>query len=352
MIRCDFKKLIVTTTAASCVLFSTLAQAQVPPAQLGGLQAGAVMNQHLRTMQMRGFNLMVSPYDEKKLWLKTNPDYVSTPGYISGEVTFYDNTARNLKSAKKALETGKYQKAIMLSEKVLAQNQNSIEAHTLNGLSYFLLRDYPKAKATGNFLIEKFPKAPNGYNLSASALHRQGKNKEALTLINQALNLTGDSTPANIIKAAILADENHLAEAVPFIETALTLSPKNDHAHVIHSLISFKAGRYQEAIVAGKQAIRYNKHLPEAYLVLSASYLATRQFDRSLSPLKKALKLSPDFPQAHSVEGYMNYLAKADIPASIQSFQTAKGLFEAQGNAQKAKEVDTIIALLQNDPSQ
>lgn len=130
----------------------------------------------------------------------------------------------------------------------------------------------------------------------ASALHADGKTREAVELLNSV-----DTTPHSARLWALSAHFHYLLEQYDIAKTtakrALEYNPHNRLA--LHTLgeIEAKAGLYPEAEIWFKESIATNPRSSHPYLRLASIYLVQHRYDDAIDILNKGLEKFTGHPQ-------------------------------------------------------
>jgi tetratricopeptide (TPR) repeat protein len=127
---------------------------------------------------------------------------------------------------------------------------------------------------------------------------REGRLKEALELIDKALEINPRHAEAVHTKGVIAYRQGRLADAVGFMEESIKLEPAAKYLRNICEGYRI-LGRYDEALDAGLKAARTDPRDPIAHSNLSVLHYERGEPEKAAFHAEKALALNPNQPSAH-----------------------------------------------------
>lgn len=147
--------------------------------------------------------------------------------------------------------------------------------------------------------VEQRDEVAHSHFVAAWAAFKSGDWWEALSRIDEAIELTSDSTAKSVYlatKGGFLNRTDSCDRAIPFCEQAVELEPKNYHAWGQAGLAFLKLGKYEDAARCFNEVANLQPTCA-AYTLLAKSQLA---FDpaSALQNAEKALKIEPSWHEA------------------------------------------------------
>ena len=137
----------------------------------------------------------------------------------------FAQTGDELKQAKVAMQEKKYNEAIVLLDKVIAQAPNMIQAHFLKGLAYLQTNNATQAITEFDWALRKDPAHSGMYFYRALAKESKGEDQAALRDLETAVLLKSDNPQYYYRAAKIHTRLKQYAEAKMNYEQASNLSP-------------------------------------------------------------------------------------------------------------------------------
>lgn len=133
---------------------------------------------------------------------------------------------------------------------------------------------YEQALTAIDQSIELDPTSAPIYNLKGMALTALGRQQEALSALDQAIRLDSTHVQAHFGKGLVLYQLGNLQEAVFACEQTIRLDPTHARAHFIRGTALCLQGEFQEALVALEQAIKFDPTNVHRYSRLRDEVLA------------------------------------------------------------------------------
>jgi adenylate cyclase len=178
-----------------------------------------------------------------------------------------------------------------LAKKALALDESLPPAHTLLGQVYLLSRDFEKAIAEGQRVIEIDPNGAESHWFLGMALVFAGNPEEAIQSLEKAIRLN------------------------PFAPS---------HYFHIRALSHWYLGQYEEAIKWGEKAVKRSPNDQLSHAVLTMSYSSAGREEEARALSAKLLKINPKycvrqrgedrFKDPAVNERFKNTLRKAGVP--------------------------------------
>ncbi len=151
-------------------------------------------------------------------------------------------------------------------------------------------------EAESNFKKGLFlnPKNPECYYYYADWLKSQGRFKEALELVSQAINVSpdhlGNKTLYKELTLIVANESNQLQIAE---KNAKTNPDVNNYISL--SLIYYQKQQYQQCIDAAKEALKLKSDCIEAYNNICSAQIILGNYDEAINAGKQALTINPNY---------------------------------------------------------
>ncbi len=145
-------------------------------------------------------------------------------------------------------------------------------------------------------LMQAAPQDASAPHLLGVVRAQQGRNSEALALMDTALKLNPNvpeiwSNHGNVLRA-----EGRLSESLAAQDRALTLKPDYAAAQNRRALVLRDLGRLDEALAAVHQALTIRPHDLEALNTRGMIFTDLKRYDEALESYDRALAVTPGFP--------------------------------------------------------
>ena len=173
-------------------------------------------------------------------------------------MAFLKSAERHIQEGAKHLQEKNYEKALKSFKNAEKKKQDDPILMDYLSQAYAALYDLEKANEYILKAITLEPEAPVHKQLYATYLMRQGKNDEAIPVIDEVLEVQ----PVGIMYVLRgQADYNldNLDSAMTFFEKALELDPKNPLANHMKGLVLYRRESYSEAIPYLETALSFGE---------------------------------------------------------------------------------------------
>lgn len=139
-----------------------------------------------------------------------------------------------------------------------------------------------------------------------AALLEQGRAQEAITPLEQALELDNESVPAliNLGGAYVMAGQHR--EAIPLLEAARDKEPENAMiwinlgAAYLGNPVLASAEQQMQAIRAFQTALELNPAAPNVHYNLGLIFLDRKETDLAVAAFRRAIQVNPMDQDAHN----------------------------------------------------
>jgi tetratricopeptide (TPR) repeat protein len=237
--------------------------------------------------------------------------------------------AQTLQEGINHLYADRYQSAIGVFQKLLAQNPNNIEASYWLGQTHF---DDDKNKLAKEVYEKALPASNNHPLLLVGMGHVylvENKLNEARQNFETAITMSKDKKGkdnADILnaigRANVDAKTGDYKYAEQILQRAVAVNPKNPDIFInlgnaIRKSRPGEAGK--DAFEAFRNAITLNPNFPYAYVRIAKLFETQRNWDLVLENLNKALSIDPSFSLAY-YELFYYYFARLDFVNAEKMF--------------------------------
>jgi tetratricopeptide (TPR) repeat protein len=213
---------------------------------------------------------------------------------------------------------GEQQKAMADYDRAIELNPNLPSAYNNRGLLRFNLGDNKGAIADYDRSIENNPNAPNVFNNRGLARFKLGNKEAAIGDYDLAINIQPDYAEAYNNRGMALAALKDWPRA------------KTDY----------------------DRAIKFNPKLAEPYNNRGTARLSMQDWQGAISDFDRAIQINPKLAISYASRGLIKFIKLGDKPAAIADLQTAKTLFEQQGNKKLYKVTSDQLNKIQSSNSQ
>ncbi len=131
------------------------------------------------------------------------------------------------------------------------------------------------------------------------ALYQQGKNKEAISILEKASKkFKADADVWNSLGLAYTKDEAY-KKAVKAFEKAASINPQNASYQTNLAYVYFLSNKLDKAQSASTKAIKLNPQSADAYYIRGAANVWEGDNDNALKDAEQAISLNADYSQAY-----------------------------------------------------
>ncbi|MHB9117883.1 MAG: tetratricopeptide repeat protein [Burkholderiales bacterium] len=162
----------------------------------------------------------------------------------------------------------------------------------------------------------------NVYGMRAVIYLKQGKTKEALADLNQAIALDPNYYDAYMNRGTANGMLGHVKEALTDFDQAITLNPNSADAHVNRGIILINQGHAKEALLDADNAITVAPENTKAHLLRAQIFLSLGRVQDALREYEVILHINPKEAMAYLNRGEV-YLFLKDIVAAKRDLTQA-----------------------------
>jgi len=204
----------------------------------------------------------------------------------------------NLNDVLTLLEQGDLKKAEQVCKEVIEKTPTSFDAHQLLGAIFLHKEEFLNAINFFDRSIKIDDSQAVVWSNRALALMGINQYEDALSSVNQALELNPNFVDAIYNKANILSKVGRFNEALIYIEGYLKLKPMQYLGWSFKAKIHIALKQLDYAINSYQEALRLEPNSLEVLVNLGMALSDNNLFEESLNYFDKALLLHPNFWQA------------------------------------------------------
>src|SRR5687768_250740 len=175
-----------------------------------------------------------------------------------------ENSERLLEKAEYLTEIERWNEAIPLLIKVIAQNPEQFQANCLLAFCYYSLRDFENARLFAEKAVSVAPDEEWGHRLRSVVLTEQGKKKEALKAAAEAARLAPYEPFALQVLANAYLGVNKPQKAQEIAEKMRETAPESEFSYFTLGNVYLTRGDNYEAENCFREALRLNPNFADA----------------------------------------------------------------------------------------
>jgi len=212
-----------------------------------------------------------------------DPEYAS--GYLFlGRTHGMDVYLGSSKSPKDSIVRG-----MELTQKALALDDSSADAHSQLGFLYIMMRQHDKGIAEAERAVALNPNFANAYNRLGWVLRFAGRSEEAIPVIKKGIRLNPFPPGAYFYNlATACAYAGQCEEAIAACEKALQRESDNLLTHITTTVSYSLCGKDEEARETAAGVLRINPKFSTKYFAKKLPYKNQADIDRYIGALRKA----------------------------------------------------------------
>jgi predicted TPR repeat methyltransferase len=150
-------------------------------------------------------------------------------------------------------------------------------------------------------VLEMAPDHPRALHYAGVLAHQQGRNEEALTLIERSIALAPDHADWHSNLGIVFQSDHRLDPAISSYRRAIAIDPGHANAHNNLGVLLRATGQPVEAEAAYRAAIRWNPEHIDAYTNLGILLNGLQRTEEAAACYCKAITLRPKHPEARKL---------------------------------------------------
>jgi tetratricopeptide (TPR) repeat protein len=173
----------------------------------------------------------------------------------------------------------------------------------------------------------------------AQALMRQGRWRDALPWILQALDIAPDEPEALCLGSWAYLESKDLPRAKEFSERAINAAPMNEWGYRLRSCVLLRQGKKKESLAAAEEAVKLAPEEPLALTVLANAQVFCKKWPQARQTAERLRALTPEAAEPHLILGQIA-LRRKKWKEAEQHYRSALKLdpesYEAMNNLGEA----------------
>jgi tetratricopeptide (TPR) repeat protein len=228
---------------------------------------------------------------------------------------------------------GAWQQRLDDSERTTANAGAAVVVAILTFLTFQQSALYASAATLYRDSLAKNPDSPLALNNLGTILANTGEPREAIALLEKALQLDPNYVEAHNNLGAALARNGRVAEAMDHYEQALRIDPNSFNCHYNLAVAFTRQSRPRDAITHFREALRIDPNSPTAHYNLGLAQVAAGDSAAAIDSFRAALQRKPDYAEAHNDLG-VALTNSGRLEEAVGHFQEALRLAPALRDAQ------------------
>src|SRR5262245_52421896 len=160
---------------------------------------------------------------------------------------------------------------------------------------------FAEAQEVSRRVLENAPEHPRALHYAGLLAHQQGRNGEALALIERSLAFVPDQADWHSNLGIVLQSDGKLERAVEAYQRAIAIDPRHANAHSNLGVLLRATGQPVEAEAAYRTAIRLNPEHIDAYTNLGILLNGLKRTEEAAACYCKVITLRPKHREARKL---------------------------------------------------
>ena len=157
-----------------------------------------------------------------------------------------------------------------------------------------------EAEAVYRQLVAADPRHADAWHLLGVAVYQQGRHREAIGLIDRAIELAPGDPAMYCHRGAAEGSAGELAAAVASFRQALAINPADPQAWFNLSAALGQLGRGDEALDACRRALQSKPDFVQAWFNLGNLLREAGRHGEAVDAYRQAIRIWPDYAEAHN----------------------------------------------------
>ncbi len=159
------------------------------------------------------------------------------------------------------------------------------------------------AQATLHQLLDTGRESSDIYNLQSWCFHKQGKLKEAVQAMDQAIDLDPGREANYLDLGRILIEHKRYSVALEAAKKAVEVAPSSYQAYQLKGQAQVNLSLFAEAVKSYGRAVELNPNSSDAILTLALAQSAEGLNEEAVATFEKAIKRFPQDPKLYQAFG-------------------------------------------------
>ncbi|MEA5513241.1 tetratricopeptide repeat protein [Nodularia sp. UHCC 0506] len=247
-------------------------------------------------------------------------------------------------------DQGKTELAIADYTQAITINPQFAEPYYNRGVAYDDQRKTELAIADFTQAITVNPQFANAYYNRGNAYDDQGKTELAIADYTQAITVNPQYANAYNNRGNAYSEQGKIELAIADYTQAITINPQLTEAYNNRGLAYHKQGKTELAIADFTQALQINPLLADTinpnfaltYTYRGRNYLQQNKLAEAIHNFNRAITINPQVAAPYSLRG-VAYVLQGKKQQAIKDLQTAKQLYQQQGDTQGYQNVQELL---------
>ncbi|MBN3959647.1 serine protease [Nostoc sp. NMS8] len=283
-------------------------------------------------------------YEEQKLTNLAITDYSQAININpKSTVAYYNRGVIYDKQGKNDLAIADYSQAININPKLTDAYKNRAIIYEKQGKNDLAIADYTQA-------ININTKFTDAYNNRAIIYEKQGKNDLAIADYTQAININPQDERFYYNRGIVYSEQGKQDFAIFDYTQAINLNPQFVNAISQRGLEYLNQGKLYPGIADYKKVVMINSQYATtvkskfiSILILGAiGNSGLGNTDLAIKNYTKVIEIDPQYADAYKNRGVL-YAKQGNIQQVIKDLETAKQLYQQQGNIDKYQQLKEIL---------
>lgn len=249
-------------------------------------------------------------------------------------------------------ELKKHDQAISDYNQAIKINPQFPQAYYNRGLAYSQKGNIELAIIDYTQAIKINPQFAQAYNINSQLAQayynrgvvysQQGKIELAIADFTQVININPQDAYAYVNRGVIYGQQKKIELAISDFTQAIKINPEFAQAYVKRGIAYGQQEKTELEIADYTQAININPQLADAYLNRGIAYQQQKNIELAITDYTQAIAINPQYALAYNLRGVM-YLLTGNKQQAIKDLETAKQLYQQQGNTQNAQKAQEFL---------
>jgi predicted TPR repeat methyltransferase len=180
--------------------------------------------------------------------------------------------------------------------------------------------DYAAAHEVYRRVLEAAPNHPSALHYAGLLAHQQGRNEEALGLIERSLALSPDAADWHSNRGIVLQSAEKLGEAIGAYARAIAIDPDHANAHNNLGVLLRARGEPEQAEAAYRTALRLDPAHIDAWTNLGILLNAQKRTQEAAACYSKVITLRPKHRDARKLLA-MAHCTLGEVDEAVRIFE-------------------------------
>ena len=201
-------------------------------------------------------------------------------------------------------------------------NFENVYAYGNRGSIYAELKQYEKALADFNKVIETHPKNAKYYFLRGEIHSKLKQHEKAIADVKKAIEISPKHVSDYLNRSHVYLELKEYEQAIADLNKAIDVNPEYVTSYLVRGHFHFLLKYYKKAIADFNKAIETNPRDAIAYNFRGLAYHELKDYDKAIADFNKAIAIDPKHESYYFIRGYV-YLEQKQYEKAIVDFSKA-----------------------------